>query len=55
VAVVARVRRDPENAGVVMAGSLPCPGRIVPCFLLPQALAVLELRRLALDNVLDHN
>ena len=41
-----------ENAGVVLAGSLPCPGRVVPCFLLPQALAVLELRRLALDNVL---
>jgi hypothetical protein len=40
-----------ENAGVVLAGSLPCPGRVVPCFLLPQALAVLELRRLALDNV----
>jgi len=41
-----------ENAGAVLAGSLPCPGRAVPCFLLPEALAVLEFRRSALDNTL---
>ena len=41
-----------ENAGVVLAWPLPCPGRVARCFLLPQALAVLELRGPALDNLL---
>jgi len=25
-----------ENAGVVLAGSLPCPGRVAPCLQLPR-------------------